>query len=97
MRWSCVTNACSNLGGPPAYLGGHCSTARFLARDGVAAPDDSGTCYGFPVTGEDYSTSLAELAANNGFRFKAFGLEMYGAWGPAAEGCLSEWTQYAGR
>ena len=37
----------------------------------------------------------AELAANNGFRFKAFGLEMYGAWGPAAEGCLSEWTQYA--
>ena len=33
----------------------------------------------------------AELAANNGFRFKAFGLEMYGAWGPAAEGCLSEW------
>ena len=40
----------------------------------------------------------AELAANNwnnGFRFKAFELEMYGAWGPAAEGCLSEWAQYA--
>ena len=29
----------------------------------------------------------AQTPLLNGFRFKAFGLDMYGAWGPEAEGC----------
>ena len=52
----------------------HISLLSVLARLGSAA-----------VTRERAKVAkYAELARTNGFRLKAFGLDMYGAWGPEA-------------
>ena len=40
-------------------------------------------------------TKYSAMAAQHHFRFKAFGLETYGAWGAEATSCLAEWSAYA--
>ena len=40
-------------------------------------------------------TMYRDQAARNGFRFKAFGIEKYGAWGREAESMLEEWAMHA--
>ena len=40
-------------------------------------------------------SKYSQQAERNHFRFKAFGLETFGAWGAEATSCLAEWSAYA--